>query len=339
MNEVSNKRGVIVGLFVVIGLVFLVGGILMVGNLHETFKRKMEIVSFFDDVNGLQKGNNIWFSGVKIGTVSKIQFYGTSQVVVNLNIETKVQQYIRKDAKVRISTDGLIGNKILVIYGGTESHGEVQEGDTLMVEKTISSEDMLNTLQKNNENVLVITNDFKTVSADLKAVAADFKLVSKKLNSTEGTIGKLLNDNALYNNMNSATESLKNASAKAQELVNSLNNFTTGLNKKGTLVNDLTTDTVVFNSFRNSIAQLQNIADTANVFISNLKASANNPKTSIGVLLHDEEAGATVKETMKNLESGSKKLDENLEALQHSFLLRCFFRKKEKAEKKKLAKQ
>src|SRR5436190_338124 len=119
MNESSNKKAVVVGLFVFIGLAFLVAGILMVGNIHDTFKRKMKVVSLFDDISGLQTGNNVLFSGVKIGTVSNLRFYGKSQVEVTMNVETKAQQYIRKDAKVKISTDGLIGNKILVIYGGT----------------------------------------------------------------------------------------------------------------------------------------------------------------------------------------------------------------------------
>ena len=61
MNDKSNKRPVIVGLFVLLGLIFLVIGILMVGNLHETFKKKMSIVSLFDDVSGLQTGNNVTF--------------------------------------------------------------------------------------------------------------------------------------------------------------------------------------------------------------------------------------------------------------------------------------
>jgi phospholipid/cholesterol/gamma-HCH transport system substrate-binding protein len=65
MNEGSNKRAVIVGVFIFIGLAFLVTGILMVGNLHETFKEKMRVVALFDDVGGLQKGNNVWFSGVR----------------------------------------------------------------------------------------------------------------------------------------------------------------------------------------------------------------------------------------------------------------------------------
>jgi phospholipid/cholesterol/gamma-HCH transport system substrate-binding protein len=51
---------------------------------------------------------------------------------------------------------------------------------------------------------------------------------------------------------------------------------------------------------------------------------------AVGVLLHDSEIADAMKTTLKNLESGSKKLDEDLEALQHNFLLRRFFKKKAK---------
>jgi phospholipid/cholesterol/gamma-HCH transport system substrate-binding protein len=339
MENSPNRRAIIVGAFILVGLVFLITGILMIGNLHETFKRKMEVIAYFDDVKGLEKGNNIWFSGVKIGTIKSLHFIGKSKVEVVLNIETKVQQYIRKDAKVKIGTDGLIGNKILVIYDGTEGYAQVEEGDILSVEKQISTEDMMATLQKNNDNILVITTGFKDITSDFKNVSSNFKSISKKLTTKDGTIGKLLNDDVLYDNINTATLSLKNASAKAQLLVGELNNFSAGLNKKGNLANDLINDTIVFNSIKSSVLQLQQIADTANVFIANLKEAGNNPNTSIGVLLHDEEAGAYLKGTIKNLESGSKKLDEDLEAVQHSFLLRRFFKKKAKAAKKILVNQ
>ncbi|MCX6305926.1 MAG: MlaD family protein [Bacteroidetes bacterium] len=322
MNKAQRNRPVLVGLFVLIGLIFLIGGILMVGNLHETFKKKITVVSLFDDVSGLQTGNNVWFSGVKIGVVSNLHFYGKSQVEVSMKVETKAQQYIRKDAKVKISTDGLIGNKILIIYGGTSRHQEIQEGDTLEVEKTFSSDDMINTLQENNKNLLAITTDFKAIS--------------KKLAAGEGTVGKLLNDNSVYDNINAATASLQNASVKAQQLAGSLALFSSGLNKKGTLANALITDTVVFNSVKASVLQLQKIADTAALFVTNLKDAGCNPNSAIGVLLHDKEAGAHLKETIKNLESSSKKLDEDLEAAQHNFLLRGFFKKKAQAAKDSL---
>jgi phospholipid/cholesterol/gamma-HCH transport system substrate-binding protein len=324
MNESPNKQAVIVGVFVFIGLIFLLAGILIVGNLRETFKRKMNVVSLFEDVAGLQKGNNIWLSGVKIGTVDNMSFYGKSQVKVSMNIDTKAQQFIPKDSKVKISNDGLIGNKILVIYGGTEKSLVVQEGDTLGVEKTFTSEEMINTLQENNKNLLAITTDFKAIS--------------KKIASGEGTIGKLLNDTSVYANINAATKSLQGATVKAQQLIGSLATFSSNLNKKGTLANELTTDTVVFKSVKASVLQLQQMADTATVFIANLKQASKNPNSAVGVLIHDEEAGAFLKESLKNLESSSKKLDEDLEAAQHNFLLRGYFKKRAKAEKDSLVK-
>lgn len=325
MNESPNKRAVIVGLFVFIGLIFFIAGILIVGNLRETFNRKMELVSLFDDISGLQPGNNIWFSGVKIGTVNSLNFHGKSQVEVSMNVATTAQKYIRKDAKVKISNDGLIGNKILVIYGGTDQFAQVQEGDTLEVEKTFTSEDMINTAQENNKNILAITNDVKAIT--------------KKLAAGEGSIGKMLDDSLMYTNINTTIVSLQKASAKAQQMLNSLADFSSNLNKKGTLANELTTDTVVFKSVKASVLQLQQMADTATAFIANIKQVSSNPNTAIGVMMHDEKSGARLKETIKNLESSSKKLDDDLEAVQHNFLLRGFFKKRAKeAEKDSIGK-
>jgi phospholipid/cholesterol/gamma-HCH transport system substrate-binding protein len=210
----------------------------------------------------------------------------------------------------------------LVIYGGTEKSLVVQEGDTLGVEKTFTSEDVIATLQENNKNLLAITSDFKSIS--------------KKMASGEGTIGKLLNDTLVYASINAATKALRDATVKAQQLVGSLATFSSNLNKKGTLANELTTDTVVFKSVKASVLQLQQMADTATMFIANLKQASANPNSAIGVMLHDDESGTRLKETIRNLESGSKKLDEDIEAAQHNFLLRGYFKKKAKTEQKVL---
>lgn len=320
MSTSPNKRGIMVGVFIIVGLIFLLAGVLTIGNLHETFKQKIKVTVLFEDVNGLQAGNNIWFSGVKIGTVNKLKFIGKSQVRVTMKIDEKAVPFIRKDAKVKISTDGLIGNKILVIYGGTELAPNVQEGDTLGIEKTFSTEDMMNTFQENNKNFLVISENFKKLSI--------------KLANGEGSIGKLLNDETLYKNIASTTASLQLASANAQHMVATLSNFSSKLEKKGTLANQLVTDTVVFNSLKKSVLKMQQMADTAKQLVSNLKEASKNPNSPVGVLLHDEKAGAELKAAITNLESSSKKLDEDLEAIQHSFLLRRYFKNKAKKEGK-----
>ncbi|HQW22222.1 MAG TPA: MlaD family protein [Bacteroidia bacterium] len=315
MDESSNKRKVAVGVFVLIGVLFLIGGILMIGNLHETFKKKITLVAMFDDVSGLQSGNNVWFSGVKIGSVSDLQFYSQHTVKVTMNIEEKAQPFIRKDAFVKVSTDGLIGNKILIIYGGSPQVAQISDLDSLAVEKSLSSEDVINTLQQNNKNFLAITNDIKDISA--------------KLSKGEGTVGKLLNDEELYNHLNQAAISLQATSSHAQQITNSLSAFSEKLNTKGGLVDQLTTDTTIFNSLRNSATSLQLMSDSASAFVNNLNKAITSNNSPAGVLMNDKESAARLQETIKNLESGSKKLDEDLEALQHNFLFRGYFKDKQ----------
>lgn len=320
MNNTANKRAIWVGLFILLGLVFLLAATLMIGKIHSTFMNKIEIIAVFDDVEGLEMGNNVWFSGVKIGTVGKLSFYEESRVEVVINIDVKAREYIRKNAKVKIGTDGLIGSKILVIYGGTTNTKQIEPGDTLQVVKTFSQEDIINTLQQNNVNLLSISSDFKTMSKNLLA--------------GEGTLGKLIGDNKVYENMEDATQSLRIASADAAKLVQSLNAFSAGMNTKGNLANELVNDTVLFSSLKATAKQLKQIADTANAIINSLQMAEKNPNTVVGALLHDKEMGMQLKEMVQELESSSKKLNEGLEAAQHSFLLRGFFRKKEKIEKR-----
>jgi phospholipid/cholesterol/gamma-HCH transport system substrate-binding protein len=316
MNETTHKRSVLVGLFVLTGLAIVVAGVLLLNNLNKTLQRRIKIYAYIDDVSGLQKGNFIWLSGVRIGTVSSLHLRGAAGVEVVMDIDSKVKQFIRKDSKVKLGLDSFIGNRILIIFGGTAKDSSVVEGDTLRFEKTLSTDDLIGTLQQNNEN--------------LKAITGDFKKISAKLAEGEGSIGKLLNDDSFYTNINSAAASLQSASAKAQQVLNTFADFSAGLEKEGTLAHELTSDTTVFSSVKASILKISQIADTATLLINNLKEAESNPKTSVGALLHDENTGTDLKETIKNLEKSTDKLNEDLEALQHSFLLKHYFRQKEK---------
>lgn len=330
MQSKDNKRAIIVGLFIFLGLLFLLAGILAIGNLRSTFVRKIHLTAVFEDVNGLQSGNNIWYSGVKIGTVHDMSFFGDSQVRVTIKIDEKSQQYIRKDAKVKISTDGLIGNKIIVIYGGTVLAPPVVDGDTLGVEVTASSEEMIAVLQENNRNLLAITTDFKTIS--------------KNMAEGNGTVGKLLKDETLYNSLGVTLASLQRSSAHAEKLTAAISDYGAKLNKEGSLANDLVTDTTVFKNVQASVQQLKQMTTTASDAADNLKtASTNisnatskleNKNSPIGVLLYDEASAEHLKKTLRNLDSGSEKLDEDLRAVQDNFLLRRYFKKKKKAEEK-----
>ena len=325
MKSSSYTRAVIVGIFTFLGVAIFILAVFTLGGQRKTFEESIIVKAIFSDVNGLQKGNNVWFSGVKVGTIKKVILSGNEKVEVDINLDKKSHQFIPKDSKAKISTDGLIGNKIIVIYGGTPTAPEVKTGDFLKVEKLISTDEMFNTLAKNNDNLLQITTEFKTIS--------------KRITDGKGTIGKLLTDETLINELNATTASLRNVSQNIEALTANAADYTAKLNTKGSLADDLVSDTVIFSTLRSTIAQLQKVSVTSDSVINNLNAASNNFSSAlnnsnapIGMLLHDEQAASNIKVTLQNLQSGTKKLDEDLEALQHNFLFRGFFRKKAKRE-------
>src|ERR1700750_1567954 len=110
MNEVTVAKRVAVGIFISLGIAILIVAIFTIGGQHKAFVKSFRVHILFDDVQGLQPGNNVWLAGMKVATVKTIEFYHNSQVAVTLNIEKKAQPHIAGDSKARISTDGLVGN-------------------------------------------------------------------------------------------------------------------------------------------------------------------------------------------------------------------------------------
>ncbi len=326
MKTLKNNRPVTVGIFIFIGIAILVLTIFTLGGQKKTFVKSVTINAVFNDVGGLLKGGNIWFSGVKVGTVKDIKFYGSSQVQVIMNIEKDALPHIKKDAKAKIGSDGLIGSKIVIIYGGDSATAQVVKDDFLKVETAVSTEDMLATLQANNKNLLEITNNFKSIS--------------KKVDSGQGTLATLINDPAIANKLRTTVSDLhetvgnfKTVSVNSKNVLANLQGFSGKLNTPGNSINDIVSDTIIYNNIKGTVQQLQTAANSVTQFTANLKTVSdrlNEKNNTIGVLLNDSAAAASVKITLSNLQSGSKKLDQDLEALQHNFLLNGFFKKKEK---------
>ncbi|WP_462265893.1 MlaD family protein [Mucilaginibacter sp.] len=323
MSSTSNGRAVTVGLFIAIGLAILIVGIFTLGGQQKTFVKGIKITVRFSDVNGLIKGNNIWFSGVKIGTVKALSFSGIHQVDVEVTIEGSVQKYIHKNSGARISSEGFIGNKNIVIDGGSAEAPIIQDGDLIMSQKMLSTDDIMKTLQQNNQNLLSITGNFKKLS--------------EQIVQGKGLVGQLMADTVLAIRFRGIVQGLQNTTQSTQQMAASLSRFSTKLNTRGGLADKALTDTTVFNRLQNSATQFQMAAAKANTVIDNLnKASGklNTTDNALGLLLNDDQSAAQVKATLDNLQSSSVKLNDDLEAVQHNFLLRGFFKKKAKDEEK-----
>ena len=324
MSVAENKRSVVVGIFVFVGLAIFVAAVLTLGGQQRRFTRSVQVRTIVADAEGLKTGNNIRFSGVKVGTVKDIKFVGDSQVEILLNLDQEAQKYIHKDARVKIGSESLIGNKNITIIGGSPQVPAVETGDLLKVEKTLSTEDIMATLQENNLNLVQITTDLKKVSSGLAKGG--------------GTLGRLINDTTMGQNFQQVMSNLQRVSVTTTRASSSLAQFTGKLNQKNGLANQLLTDTSAFRHLRASLVHLEQTTNTAKELTANLtqassKLNANN--NAMGVILNDPEFAEHFKNTMANLETSSQKFDDNMEALQHSVFLKGFFKVKGRKGKDK----
>ncbi|CAN5488092.1 hypothetical protein BH23BAC1_BH23BAC1_31880 [soil metagenome] len=321
MKAAENRRSVIVGIFVLIGIILFIAGVFILGGQQKRFESTITLYAVFDDVGGLRNGNNIWFSGVKIGTVRGISFHGEDQVQVAMRVEQDAQRYIRKNAKVRITSESLIGNRIIEISGGTTETPNVESGDRLETEMALNTDDMMATLQENNENLVSITRDFKELSA--------------RLVEGQGTVGALLTDSTMADNFREVVSDLQQVSANTVRASGALSQFTTKLNQPDGLATQLLTDTVVFQQLRTAAEQLQQTTSTASAITENLNEASsklNSTDNSLGILLNDQQVGNQLKNTMENVETSSEKMDHTLDALQYHWLFRGAFRRQARQE-------
>jgi phospholipid/cholesterol/gamma-HCH transport system substrate-binding protein len=328
----KNKRAVIVGIFVFLALVIFVLGVMTLGGQQSVLNKGATIHAVFDDVAGLQPGNNVRYAGVKVGTVRKLSFTNDGRIDVAMNIERESLDVIRNGVRAKVGSEGFIGNKTVVLTGGSRTAPVVQDGALVPTETTVSTEEMMATLQENNRNILAITNNFKAIS--------------EQIAGGEGTVGKLLRNEDVYRDLQASMNSLRvaanNAQAAAQGaqyMVSNLRDYTNKLTAKGSLANDLVTDTVIFSRLRSTTRQIDQLSEQASLVMNDLQTasrslnqSMTDTSTTVGLLLNNRATAADVQATIQNLRAGTKKLDENMEALQSNFLFRGFFRRRAQSQ-------
>ena len=128
MNKMSTVR---LGIFIFLGTVILVIGVFLLGNKESMFKSTFTVKTYFNNVEGLRTGAPVRLSGIDVGSIKDIQIVGdtSGKVEVTLRLVHEIQQFVRTDTKASIETEGLVGNKILILHIGSSSAAQVQEGD------------------------------------------------------------------------------------------------------------------------------------------------------------------------------------------------------------------
>jgi len=175
----------------------------MIQNL--TTLGKKPVVRYLKSVNvsGLQVGNNIRFSGINIGTVDNIKIVNDSTVMVSMSIRKEISQFIRMDSEVSIGSEGLIGDKLLAISRGSADSPLALDGQQLTSKEPVETDDIISSLQVTAGNAEVISYQL----ADIMT----------KINAGNGTLGRLIQDTTIAENLNQTIVNLKTSSKGLDE--------------------------------------------------------------------------------------------------------------------------
>lgn len=186
-----------VGIVAFIGLLLLLLAVYEVGKLFDVFADRYEIVTLVESAAGLMEGSPVTLAGQRIGQVSEIEFVPIQQrradnnVMMLLSVNQSVQEQIRTNSTATIRSQGLLGDKLVDLEPGTTDAPVLQPGDTLRYASSMDMDDLMASAAETMDS--------------LRLMVTDLQVVTRQLVRGEGSLGKLVYDDALYDQLASAT--------------------------------------------------------------------------------------------------------------------------------------
>ena len=182
-----------VGLVIAVAVLVVGIAIYKLGQAANLFSKRYELIAFLPDANGLREGGSVMVAGQLAGTVQKIEFLPvdadtTRNLRLTLAVDAGVREQIRRDSRGKLRTLGLLGDKVFDITPGTPRFRPLQEGDTVTVVPALDYE-------------AVIAQASGAVN-DLVALTKDMRVITGGLVKGEGTVGQLLTNRELYDQLN-----------------------------------------------------------------------------------------------------------------------------------------
>lgn len=248
---------VLVGLFMFIILIAL-GVFTIVLSRQNFFQEKYPLTVLFDQVGGLRQGDQVFLRGTKVGIIKSTYIDG-NRVVVQTDLEVPVE--FREGYKVQVVASSMLGGKMLKIYEGPLGAEPIPPGTPIVGDEPI---DILEEL----------------------GVAVDgIKDMANNVAAGQGTLGKLISDDTMYEQLQATLENLHEVSDRL-------------VNGKGTVGKLLSEDDTLYQDLKDSLANIR--ATTAKI---------NEGEGMLGKLISDEQLSDDVMASAANLRSITEKID------------------------------
>jgi phospholipid/cholesterol/gamma-HCH transport system substrate-binding protein len=183
------------GVFVFIGIVLLVSSIYFIGETKKLFSSTIRISAMFQNVGGLQVGNNVRFAGINVGAIDAIEIITDTSVKVDMIIDSDTRKFIKKDATATIGSDGLMGSKIMSISSGTAGNAQIENNDMIRATIPVNMDELLFKLKTTADNAALIMGDLAVITGNIR--------------QGNGTIGKLFMDTVFAENLDKTIVNVK----------------------------------------------------------------------------------------------------------------------------------
>ncbi len=203
METKTSKFKVRLGMFVAGGFLLLIVGIFLIGKQKNLFNPVFDLTTKFHSVSGLQVGNKIRFSGIDIGTVDDIRIINDSTVQVGMIIKKDVQQFIKTDCEATIGSEGIIGDRVLIISQGSNEAKPVKNKQFISSVEPSEMDAIMASIQVTALNAEIITDQLAEIMI--------------KVNSGKGTLGRLIQDTAIAANLSATMINIKSSSKGLDE--------------------------------------------------------------------------------------------------------------------------
>jgi phospholipid/cholesterol/gamma-HCH transport system substrate-binding protein len=218
---------------ILLAIAVLGAAAITLGKAANLFTKRYELVVFLPAANGLRPGGSVTLAGQLVGTVKEIEFLPvdfdtTRNLRILAKVDRRVRDQIRRDSEAKLRTMGLLGDKVLDISPGTPRFAVLQPGDTIRVAPAMDYEAILAKAATAVDDVVGLTKDLRAVTGGLaRGQGTVGQLLTNRamydqltsamgranalfagLQNPNGTFGRMMNDPALYVKMTSAVASL-----------------------------------------------------------------------------------------------------------------------------------
>jgi len=221
-------------------------------------------------------GGEVRIGGIHKGTVKQILLPSRSdgEMTVVMSLESSTRKVIKKDSVASIQTEGLMGSKYVEISFGSDNAPQVENGTTIAGAPPLDISDLI----RKTDGILDST---KTTLGSVQESAGHIKDISSKIDEGKGSMGALVNDKSLYNELNATAEQAKGGAAAFQENMDALkkNFFLRGFyNRRGYEDSTKLTEHEISDLPQNAYER-KFVFDVRNIFDKPDSAKLKNEKT------------------------------------------------------------